>query len=50
MKLENRLKKISDYVEELMRVIDLIEEKGTRQDLMYSLFSINKELKKLMRD
>jgi hypothetical protein len=48
MEEENKLQQIGSYVGEIIAVIDLIEEKGTRPDLMNSLFTMNKELKKLV--
>jgi hypothetical protein len=49
MEEENYFAKVGKYVGEMMAVIDLIEDKGARADLMSSLFELNRELKKLTR-
>jgi hypothetical protein len=49
MEEENDITKVLKIVGEMMAVIELIEEKGTRADFMKSLFELNRELKKLTK-
>jgi hypothetical protein len=46
---ENYFEQVGKYMGEMMAVVDLIEQKGARPDLIENLVEINHGLKKLTK-